>query len=49
MPPAYRSMPPTTIAADVPQALDVEVVESPQVSLNGVLVHLLTNVGQLLF
>ena len=47
--PAHRSMPPPTIATNVPQTLDVEVVKSPQVSLDGVLVHLLTNVGQLLF
>ena len=44
----YRDVAFAAVALDLFQALDVEGIESPQVSLNGVLLHLITQPRQLI-
>ena len=44
----YRDVAFAAVALDLFQAFDVESVESPQVSLNGVLLHLITQPSQLI-
>ena len=45
----HHSMPPPSVAANVSQSLDVQSIEPAKISLNCVLVNLLTQYGELLF
>ena len=45
---AYSNVTPAAVALNLLQALDVEGVKSPKVSLNGVLLHLITQLRQLI-
>ena len=44
----YRNVALAAVALDLFQAFDVEGIESPEVSLNGVLLHLITQPRQLI-